>query len=237
VGLRDAVSRPETKAPYVRRLFGTVADQYDFITSALSYGQDRRWKRRLVRMAGPLTGRTAVDLACGTGDLTYLLVDAGARTVGLDVTPRMLALAKEKRSPARRPAFVLGDMCDLPFAAATFDVVTTGYGLRNVPDLSRAIHEIARVLRPGGLFLSLDFNRPANGVVRLLYYGYLSVVGSLLGLALHRDADTYRYIPESIRFYPGAAAVADIMGTHGFTDARWYPVLGGLLAIHRARRA
>lgn len=237
VRLRDAVSRPETKAPYVRQLFATIADRYDFITVALSYGQDRRWKRRLAGMAGPLAGRTAADLACGTGDLTYLLSGAGARTVGLDVTPRMLALAAGKRASGRRPSFVLGDMSDLPFATASFDVVTTGYGLRNVPDLPRAIREIARVLRPGGVFLSLDFNRPRNRIVRFVYHGYLTLAGSILGWALHRDPDTYRYIPESIRRYPGAPAVAGLLNEHGFADAAWYPVLGGLMAIHRARRA
>ena len=235
--LRDAVSGPETRAPYVRRLFATIADRYDLITVVLSYGQDRRWKRRLVGMAGPLAGRTAADLACGTGDLTYLLSGAGATSVGLDVTSRMLTLAMGKRANGPRPSFVLGDMSDLPFATASLDLVTTGYGLRNVPDLRRAVREIARVLRPGGLFLSLDFNRPRNRVVRFVYHGYLTVAGSILGWALHRDPDTYRYIPESIRCYPGAPAVAGILTECGFTDAAWYPVLGGLMAIHRARRA
>ena len=235
--LRETVGKSETKAPYVRTLFATIADRYDFVTVALSYGQDRRWKRRLVRMAGPLAGRQAADLACGTGDIAYLLGDAGADVVGLDLTPRMLVLAGRKRPPAARPAFVAGDMSDLPFADASFDVVTSGYGLRNVPDLGRSIREAARVLRPGGLFLSLDFNRPSNAAVRIVYHGYLTMVGSALGWMLHGDADTYRYIPESIRCYPGAPAVVRILSDHGFSDARWYPVLGGLMAIHRARRA
>ena len=235
--LRETVSAPATKAPYVRRLFATIADRYDFVTVALSYGQDRRWKRRLVAMAAPLNGRKAADLACGTGDITYLLHDAGAHVVGLDVTRRMLVLAQEKRPASARPAFLAGDMSDLPFADASFDVVTTGYGLRNVPDLPRSIREIARVLRPGGVFLSLDFNRPSNAAVRIVYHGYLTMVGSALGWILHGDADTYRYIPESIRGYPGAAAVVRILSDHGFSDARWHAVLGGLMAIHYAHRA
>jgi demethylmenaquinone methyltransferase/2-methoxy-6-polyprenyl-1,4-benzoquinol methylase len=123
----------------------------------------------------------------------------------------------------------------LPFRDGGFTVVTTGYGLRNVPDLDQAIREIHRVLAPGGKLLSLDFNRPANGLVRAAYHLYLSVVGSLLGLALHGDPDTYRYIPESIRNYPGAPAVAAMMRNHGFVDVRVIPVLGGLMAIHVAR--
>ncbi|HXE79738.1 MAG TPA: ubiquinone/menaquinone biosynthesis methyltransferase [Vicinamibacterales bacterium] len=238
VSLRDRIRCPATKAPYVRRLFDTIAGRYDLVTRVLSYGQDRRWKRRLVAMAGPLEGRSAADLACGTGDIAALLSEAGAGPViGLDVVPRMIGLARARL--AGRPAdirFVVGDMCDLPFPDASFDVVTTGYGLRNVPDLHRAVREAARVLRPGGIFLSLDFSRPQSFWLRSVYHGYLTAVGSLLGWVLHRDAETYRYIPESIRHYPGAPAVARILGRHGFVEARWHPVLGGLLAIHTARR-
>ena len=99
-------------------------------------------------------------------------------------------------------------MLALPFPDRSFDLVTTGYGLRNVPDLTVAIDEIRRVLKPGGQALSLDFNRPGNAVVRAAYLAYLTVVGGALGWLLHRDPDTYRYIPASIRNYPGAEAVA-----------------------------
>src|SRR4030095_7986131 len=130
-----------------------------------------------------------------------------------------------------------GDMLELPFQPSTFSVVTTGYGLRNVPDLQRAISEIGRVLKPGGRFLSLDFNKPANAVVRVSYLAYLTVVGSALGFVLHGDPDTYRYIPESIRQYPGAASVARMIEDAGFRDVRVVPLLGGLMAIHTATRA
>jgi demethylmenaquinone methyltransferase/2-methoxy-6-polyprenyl-1,4-benzoquinol methylase len=131
-------------------------------------------------------------------------------------------------------ALLTGDMLALPFRDATFDVVTTGYGLRNVPDLDRSLAEIRRVLAPGGRLLSLDFNRPSNPIVRAAYLAYLTAVGSALGLVLHRDPDTYRYIPESIRNYPGAHAVARMMADHGFTDVSVVPLLGGLMAIHVA---
>jgi demethylmenaquinone methyltransferase/2-methoxy-6-polyprenyl-1,4-benzoquinol methylase len=105
-----------------------------------------------------------------------------------------------------------------------------------VPHLDRSLIEIRRVLAPGGRVLSLDFNRPQNPVVRAGYLAYLTIVGSLLGLVLHGDPDTYRYIPESIRNYPGAHGVAQLMERHGFTGVRVLPVLGGLMAIHVARR-
>ncbi len=122
------------------------------------------------------------------------------------------------------------------FPSASFDIVTTGYGLRNVPNLTMAIQEIERVLSPGGQLLSLDFNRPANRLVRAAYLSYLTVVGALLGWILHRDPDTYRYIPASIRQYPGAEAVARMFESHGFIGVRCYPVLGGLMTIHHATR-
>jgi ubiquinone/menaquinone biosynthesis methyltransferase len=238
VSLADSIATPEGKRRYVRSLFATIADRYDFITIALSYGQDRRWKRRVVDLAMSGAHVRALDLATGTGDIAFAMSERGAKVVGLDITHRMIELAIEKKlKKSNSPTlFLVGDMQALPFPDASFDVVTTGYGLRNVPDLSVAIDEIRRVLRPGGQALSLDFNRPANALVRTAYLAYLTAVGGALGWALHRDPDTYRYIPASIRRYPGAKAVAALMSSRGFADVRYDPVLGGLMAIHQARK-
>ena len=235
-GLRASLSTPDAKGRYVRRLFSTIADRYDLITVLLSYGQDQRWKRRLSALAQVEPGIKALDLACGTGDIAFALSAKGATTTALDITPRMLELAAAKQSLANPPRWVAGDMMALPFASARFDLVTTGYGIRNVPILKTAIEEIHRVLKPGGLFLSLDFNRPGNALVRAVYLGYLTVVGSALGFVLHGDPDTYRYIPESIRRYPGARAVCGMVREQGFVSCDYLPVLGGLMAIHRAVR-
>jgi ubiquinone/menaquinone biosynthesis methyltransferase len=234
--LEGAFATPATKRAFVRRLFATIAPRYDLITGLLSYGQDRRWKRRLASRANVPAGARVLDLACGTGDIAFLLAARGARVVALDITPRMLDLARRRPEAARSDvAFVAGDMADLPFPDTSFDLVTTGYGLRNVPDLPKALAEIRRVLAPGGLLLSLDFDRPGNTLVRSVYLGYLTIVGSALGLALHGDPDTYRYIPASIRRYPGAAGVCRLAREAGFPECGYEPVLGGLMAIHRAR--
>lgn len=246
MSLGDRIATPDGKRRVVRAIFATIADRYDFITVVLSYGQDRRWKRRLIDLAAPRPGARALDLATGTGDIAFALAARGARVVGLDITLRMIQLAIAKgalasrlapRTPHPAPLFLAGDMLALPFPAGAFDIVTTGYGLRNVPNLAAAIDEISRVLSPGGQLLSLDFNRPSNRVVRAAYLAYLSTVGAALGWALHRDPDTYRYIPASIRQYPGAEAVARMFESRGFTGVRWYPVLGGLMTIHHATRA
>ncbi len=271
--LRTSLDTPAGKRRYVRRLFATIADRYDLITGVLSYGADARWKRRLVSMSDAAPGARALDLACGTGDIAFALAAHGARVTGLDITLRMIELARARArrqgrtrrkdhhgdteltenrldtpcSPCLRvdhspcpplpplsPEFLVADMLALPFEDSCFDLVTTGYGIRNVPDIDTALAEIRRVLRPGGRFLSLDFNRPSNALVRGAYLGYLTVVGSTLGWILHRDPDTYRYIPESIRRYPGAEAIVDRLAAHGFDGARYLPVLGGLMAIHSA---
>jgi demethylmenaquinone methyltransferase/2-methoxy-6-polyprenyl-1,4-benzoquinol methylase len=231
--LRDVLAAPEGKSRYVRRLFATIADRYDLITRLLSYGQDRKWKARMAALSDVRPGMRALDLACGTGDIAFAIASRGAHAVGLDITHRMLQIARAKGDGVR---FVTGDMLALPFPDQRFDLVTTGYGLRNVPDLAAAIAETRRVLKPGGVFLSLDFNRPASPLMRGLYLSYLTIVGSTLGWILHRDPDTYRYIPESIRRYPGAVEVTRMIERAGFSHSEYLPVLGGLMAIHHARR-
>jgi len=233
MSLRTAFDTPDRKRAHARALFATIADRYDLITAVLSYGQDARWKKTLIRLARVQRGERALDLACGTGDLAFAAAANGARVVGLDITHRMLQLAARKSATA---AFVAGDMTSLPFGPQTFDLVTTGYGLRNVPDLNTAIDEIARVLRPGGRLLSLDFNRPRPALIRAAYLSYLTVVGAALGWLLHRDPDTYRYIPASIRRYPGAAGVAVLLSSRGFTNVHVIPLLFGLMTLHFAER-
>jgi demethylmenaquinone methyltransferase/2-methoxy-6-polyprenyl-1,4-benzoquinol methylase len=235
MSLREEIATPEGKSRYVRRLFATIADRYDFITGFLSYGQDRRWKRRLVDLAAPRRSARALDLAAGTGDIAWEVERRGADVVALDITFRMIELARRKAA-GRRVHLLVGDMTRLPFPDESFDLVTTGYGLRNVPDLALAIDELFRVVRPGGQVLSLDFNRPENPLLRVAYLGYLTLVGGALGSLLHGDADTYRYIPESLRRYPGGVAVAQMLRARGFARVAHIPVLGGLMSIHQAHK-
>ena len=233
--LRRAFDSPDAKQRYVRRLFATIAPRYDLITRILSFGLDRRWKVQLIDLAEVKPGARLLDLACGTGDLTFEGARRGAVAVGLDITPGMIDLARAKPGGAR-VSWLVGDMAALPVADRSFDIVTTGYGLRNTSDLSGALADIHRVLRPGGVLCSLDFDRPERAPVRGVYLTYLTAVGSTLGLVLHGDPDTYRYIPASIRRYPGARGVCQLMRGAGFSEVRHIPVLGGLMAIHVARK-
>ena len=170
--LGSAFDSADTKSRYVRRLFSTIADRYDLITVLLSYGNDRRWKRRLVSMASLRPGDRVLDLACGTGDITYAVQDAGASSIGLDITARMIEIARDKRPSGSRPGFLVGDMMTLPFGDATFDVVTTGYGLRNVPviaqTLSRDLSRTAARRHPAVARLrsSVERGRPQRSIWR-----------------------------------------------------------------------
>src|SRR5438105_2189115 len=151
MSLADLIATPDRKRTHVRRLFATIADRYDLITVLLSYGQDRRWKARVVAMAQARQGMRALDLATGTGDIAFGLAARGARVIGIDVTHRMIELANVRAAALRNaPFFMVGDMVALPIAGNSVDLATAGYGLRNVPDLAAAIAEIHRVLVPGG---------------------------------------------------------------------------------------
>jgi demethylmenaquinone methyltransferase/2-methoxy-6-polyprenyl-1,4-benzoquinol methylase len=236
--LRDAISTPQTKRRYTRRVFTTIADRYDLVTVLLSFNRDRAWKQRMIARAHVRPGELALDLACGTGDLTFPLTRDGARVVGLDITAHMIELAQRKageRRTARAWSGVAGGPGTPDLGTrTTFGLVTTGYGIRNVPDIAGALREVHRVLEPGGRFFSLDFDRPDHPLIRAAYLAYLAVVGSALGWLLHRDPDTYRYIPETIRTYPGAAGVVSLLKSAGFEAASYEPVFGGFMAMHRA---
>ncbi len=235
VKLQQALARPDTKRQYNQRLFATIATRYDLITRLLSFGRDQSWKKRVVELARVAAGDSVLDLACGTGDIAARSAATGARVVGLDLTPRMLELAA-RRCTGARVHWCTGDICNLPIGDGTFSVVTVGYGLRNVPDLPAALDEIHRVLKPGGRLCALDFDKPDSAVVRAIYLGYLNVVGGGLGWLLHRDPDTYRYIPASITRYPGARGVVKLMESAGFVNVHHVKVLGGFMAIHFAEK-
>jgi demethylmenaquinone methyltransferase/2-methoxy-6-polyprenyl-1,4-benzoquinol methylase len=236
LNLIEHISSKEKKQGYVNQMFEIIAPKYDFITVFLSYGMDHSWKRKLVSMA-ELTGTERVlDLACGTGDITFMMAKELSRgeAVGLDITQGMLVIAEQKRREmnASNVVFNRADIMQLPYPDQAFDRVTGGYALRNVPDVAGALAEIHRVLKPGGRFFSLDFGHPPNGLYRWAYLNYLIAVGSITGILLHGDADTYRYIPESLKRYPGQRGITEMMTKAGFVDCGFIDFMGGIMAIN-----
>lgn len=211
----------------MRRMFSTIAPRYDFITRAFSYGMDRRWKRLGVKKASLPKGATVLDLACGTGDFSQLVLRSspGARVIAVDLTEQMLREARMRGLTE----VVSGDAIALPFADGLFDCVFVGYGLRNFPDLNTALREIYRVTRPGGLMVSLDFFLPTNSLLRQLYLGYLYAQGAFWGLLMHGRPRLYTYIPDSLRSFVSMEEFSSLVQRIGYAlvDARAY-IFGGI---------
>ncbi|MEW6735830.1 MAG: ubiquinone/menaquinone biosynthesis methyltransferase [Acidobacteriota bacterium] len=234
-GMDEAIACQDRKQAIVNRIFKIVAPRYDFITVALSYGMDRGWKRQLIEMAKIQSHDTILDLACGTGDLTFQAVVQAPQglVLGLDICLDMLLLAQlRKHSPPPPVSFLCADIIQLPFPDNSFDLITAGYALRNVSDLRTALTAIYRSLKPGGRFLSLDFGKPANRHYCRFYLRYLALAGSFWGWLLHRDADVYRYIAISLKHYPAQTGVKLLMDQLGFVDTGFQEFLGGAMAIN-----
>lgn len=221
-------------APSVGELFQTIAPRYDLINDLQSLGMHRRWKRLVVKMAAVRPGETALDLCCGTGDIALLLKEAGAEVTGLDFTPAMLEIAR-RRVPGVN--FVSGDVLELPFPDRSFDIVTIGYGLRNLAGWERGLQEMARVLRPGGRLLILEFGKPDNPLWRGLYFAYLKWFVPLFGKVFCRNSALYAYIFESLRRYPAQHGVAGKLREMECREVEVRNLMGGAMSIHRALAA
>jgi ubiquinone/menaquinone biosynthesis methyltransferase len=232
------LSYDEERAPKVRRMFTRLAWRYDLVNDVMSFGLHRIWKRQTVAIAfeGRPAGARLLDLCCGTGDIGFLAEETrGARVNGVDFTLSMLAVARRRRRDSRsRVAFTEGDALSLPFPDASFDVITVGYGLRNIADPQAALREMRRVLAPGGRAVVLDFGKPDNPVAAALYQTFLRTMMPAVGWLFHRDPQTYLYIPESLKRYPGQRGVADLMRNAGFTSVRFYNRLLGTMGINVA---
>ena len=225
-------------------MFDIIAPRYDRFTRVFSFGMDRHWKAELIAWIRDAIGPRSrvLDLACGTGDLAFA---AGERAtlgsvLGVDASSRMIDLARERserEAPAGNVRFQVGDMSSLDVPPASVDVVTAGYGLRNVPDYEQAVREIARVLKPGGLLATLDFYRPESSWWRPVFLAYLSIAGNWVGWLWHREPVVYGYIAPSIDHFVSWQRFSATLERHGLhVEAVRTKLLGGV-ALHRARRA
>ena len=243
------LSYDEDRAPRVREMFSRLARRYDLVNDVMSFGMHRVWKRQTVQMAlsGAPPNTRVLDLCCGSGDLCFLAEELGARTVvGVDFTLPMLDVAKRRRretSPRgpgreegrRRPQFVQADALRLPFSDGSFDVLTIGYGLRNVADIPAALSEMRRVLAPGGRAVVLDFGKPDHALPAALYRVYLGTVMPAVGWIFHGDPQTYAYIPASLEKYPAQRGVEALMRAAGFSEVRYEERLLGTMGINIGR--
>ena len=224
----------EQRAQRVNDLFAAIAPRYDLINDLQSFGLHRWWKCRLIQLGQIKPGECALDVCCGTGDLALALARAGALVTGVDFSAPMLAVAEQRRQAGGSTGlnFVLGDAQNLPVPDNLFEIVTMGYGLRNLADLELGLAEMRRVAKPNGRILVLDFGKPDHALWRALYFGYLKWFVPILGRLLCGDAQTHGYILESLQRYPGQQAVAEKMRALGLLNVQVINLLGGIMSIN-----
>ncbi len=224
----------EQRATQVNRLFATIATRYDLINDIQSLGAHRRWKHRVSALASVKPGDRALDLCCGTGDISFALAKSGAVVTGLDFSDAMLAVANRRNSQHSnsKTQFIQGDAQKTPFAAATFDAVTVGFGLRNLATWEAGLDEMARVAKPGARLVVLDFGKPDNMLWRWIYFTYLKLLVPLLGLLVCGKPSAYAYIIASLRDYPAQRGVEARMRQLGLVNVRTDNFIGGAMSIN-----
>ena len=230
------------KARRVREVFDSVATRYDLMNDLMSAGAHRIWKHFALSLTGLKTGGRALDVAGGTGDLSVGMaqqVGQSGLVVLTDINAAMLDAGRDRLIDAG----VVGNVCYaqadaecLPFADESFDCVTIGFGLRNVTDKARALASMRRVLKVGGQLLVLEFSKPVNATLGSLYDSYSFKLLPLLGRVVAGDADSYRYLAESIRRHPDQETLLAMLRAAGLEECRYHNLFGGIVAVHRGFR-
>jgi demethylmenaquinone methyltransferase / 2-methoxy-6-polyprenyl-1,4-benzoquinol methylase len=227
------------KAARVRAVFDSVAGNYDLMNDLMSLGAHRLWKAFALSQTALRPGQRALDVAGGTGDLTAGMstqVGSNGLVVLTDINAAMLMRGRDAltdRGILANVRYALANAECLPFPEASFDCVTIGFGLRNVTDKQAALNSMTRVLRPGGQLLILEFSHPVAPGLRPIYDAYSFSVLPWLGRVVAKDADSYRYLAESIRRFPDQPTLVNMMSTAGLEDCKYHNLSGGIVAVHR----
>ena len=219
---------PETQ---VRAMFDRIARVYDRMNSVMTAGMHHAWRRRAADLARVGASSRALDVATGTGDLAIELASRGASVTGVDFSPAMLDLARNK---APDVDFEEGDALALRFADGEFDAATVGFGARNFADLDRGLRELARVTKPGGRVVVLEITTPQRAPLSWFFRGWFDHAVPMLGRLA--DSEAYTYLPSSVRRFPGPEKLAARMAAAGLADVRWILTAGGIIAIHSGTR-
>ncbi len=226
---------PDEKTERVHGVFSSVASRYDLMNDLMSGGMHRLWKDEFVRRVRPRAGERILDMAGGTGDVAFRLAAAGAEVTVADINPAMLnvGIDRARRRGLHGLVWAEENAEHLSFGDSSFDAYTIAFGIRNVTHIERALSEAYRVLKTGGRFFCLEFSQTRWPGFAEAYRGYSRMVVPRIGRAVAQDADSYRYLIESIERFPDMEAFARMIASAGFGQVRAEPILGGLVAIHR----
>ncbi len=227
------------KAGRVREVFDSVAAQYDLMNDLMSGGLHRLWKRFTIELSAVRSGQTVLDIAGGTGDLAAKfskLVGADGKVILADINAAMLSVGRDRlidKGALSNIDVVQADAQFLPFEDNTIDCITIAFGLRNVTDKAKALRSMHRVLKPGGRVLVLEFSKPTSPLLSKVYDAYSFSALPAMGKLITDDADSYRYLAESIRKHPDQESLLEMVEDAGFVDCRYHNMTGGIVAVHR----
>ncbi|MCX8580065.1 MULTISPECIES: bifunctional demethylmenaquinone methyltransferase/2-methoxy-6-polyprenyl-1,4-benzoquinol methylase UbiE [unclassified Gilliamella] len=228
----------QDKVKRVADVFHSVADKYDVMNDLMSFGIHRIWKKITIEYSSVRKGQKVLDLAGGTGDLTAKfsqLVGDDGLVVLADINESMLKVGREKlrdKGLFKNIEYVQANAEELPFADNFFDCITISFGLRNVTDKNKALQSMWRVLKPGGRLLILEFSKPQYPILNKAYDLYSFTMLPLMGKVIANDADSYRYLAESIRMHPDQKTLKKMMEDAGFVDVKYHNMTGGIVALH-----
>jgi demethylmenaquinone methyltransferase/2-methoxy-6-polyprenyl-1,4-benzoquinol methylase len=233
----------EDKEKLVRGVFESVASRYDVMNDLMSAGIHRLWKRFTIELSAVRKGQTVLDIAGGTGDLAERfsrLVGPTGHVFLADINAAMLAVGRDRlidRGALSNVDVVQCDAQALPFKDESIDCITIAFGLRNVTDKDMALRSMLRVLKPGGRLLVLEFSKPVNPVLEKIYDTYSFKVLPVMGQFVANDADSYRYLAESIRKHPDQETLLGMMEDAGFANCQYHNMTGGIVAVHKGIKA
>ncbi len=217
--------------PQVRAMFDRIAGFYDRMNSVMTAGLHHSWRRRAADLAGVGDGATALDVACGTGDLAVELrtrVGASGEVIGCDFSDEMLTRARVK-APGLK--FEWANALELPYETGRFDAATVGFGARNFSDLQKGIDEMARVVRPGGKVVVLEITTPTKPPLSTFYRLWFDRVVPQIG-RVAGDPDAYNYLPNSVKRFPDPQGLGAVLAGAGLEHVRWVLTAGGIIALH-----
>lgn len=225
----------QSKEERVHSVFEKIYKNYDKMNSVISFQRHIAWRRETMKRMNVKRGAAALDVCCGTADWTIAMADAvgpEGRAVGLDFSNNMLKIGREKIKAHSNIELIHGNAMELPFADNTFDYVTIGFGLRNVPDYMTVLKEMHRVVKPGGKVVCLETSQPTMIGFKQAYYAYFRFIMPLFGKLFAKSYDEYSWLQESARDFPGMKELARMFRDAGFKDVEVKPYTGGVAAMH-----